>query len=152
MTTDVNELQKLIMSTGLASYGDFVGCSPAEIREVETGSKVVLPRFYAQFLETMGRGAGGFLKGSSVFYPELLRLRGYAEDLLREGGTAFQLGERDFVFYVHQGYQFAYFHADVGDDDPPVWCFEEGWETPKERWGSLSAFFLAVARDQGVLP
>ena len=147
MTIEIQELKEQIVVAGLASIADFVGCSPKEIRKVEAEAQISLPRFYVRFLESMGKGAGYFLRGSSVFYPELLQLRRYAEELLREMGFPFQLGERDFVFFVHQGYQFAYFQVDAGDD-PRVWCFEEEWEAPEDKWGTLSEFFLAVVRDQ----
>lgn len=149
MNMKIQQLEEQLLKDGLVSHGDLCGCSPQEVREVETVFGVTLPGFYARFLQKMGRNAGSFLKGSSVFYPELFKLRGYVEELLRETGAEFRLSERDFVFYVHQGYQFAYFQVDAGDD-PPVWCFEEGWEAPIEKWASLSAFLLAVACDERV--
>ena len=143
MTKELQHLEELLIARRLAARDDFRGCSLDEVRELESRYAVTLPTFYTEFLLRMGRGAGAYMRGSDVFYPELLQVRRYAEELLREAGVNFQLGQNDFVFFVHQGYQFAYFQTDTSDD-PPVWYFYETWKSPEKR-KSLSAFLYAVA-------
>jgi hypothetical protein len=147
---NIQLLEEDVFKNGLAVCANMHGCSPEEIREVEGKFGVTLPAFYRCFLQKMGRRAGEFLVGSDVFYPQLLNLREYAEDLLRETRCSFSLGKEDFVFFVHQGYQFAYFRASDGDD-PPVWYFYETWKEPQEKWSSLSAFFCEEADKEGKL-
>jgi hypothetical protein len=141
-------LVQRLSDSGLVSPKELRGCSLGEIHKVESAFGIRLPAVYIMFLKTMGKSAGRFLKGSSAFYPELLKLRGYAEELLREDSVEDQLTKRDFVFFVHQGYQFAYFQLDEGDD-PPVWCFAEGWEAPVRKFDSLSEFMMRMATDHG---
>ena len=91
MTTKMQHLEELLLRRQLASRDDFRGCSFEEVRELESRFTVTLPAVYKEFLLRMGRGAGAFMKGSDVFYPELLQVRRYAEELLREVGASFQL-------------------------------------------------------------
>lgn len=147
MNTEIELLEQYLIESGLTLRSDFRGCSLGEIRQVENAFGLTLPAFYVAFLHKMGRDTGRFMKGSSVRYPELLKLRKYAEELLTETSTNFKLGKKDFVFFVHQGYQFAYFQADKGDD-PEVWCFDERWDSPQKKWTSLSAFFKGIASDE----
>ena len=64
------------------------------------------------------------MQGSSVFFDEIFSLKQWAEDLIRDNDIK-SLPEYAFVFWMHQGYQLAYFKIDEGDD-PPVYFFSEG--------------------------
>lgn len=100
-----------------------VPCSEKDVRTIERKFKVSLPPVYLRFLYMMGRSAGTYQRGSSCFYPELLELRDWAEELLLENNFK-PLPEDAFVFWMHQGYQFAFFRLSEGDD-PPVYYYHE---------------------------
>ena len=100
------------------------GCTSKEIAKIETFFGVELPLAYRDFLYLMGKGAGDFMKGSSVFYNEIFDLREGSSRLLEEDEFK-PLPENTFVFWMHQGYQFAFFYLNEGDD-PPVYFYYEG--------------------------
>jgi hypothetical protein len=100
------------------------GCSEREVAKIELFFKVKLPATYADFLLAMGKDAGDFMKGSSVFYDEVFDLRQWSSELLDENDFR-PLPANTFVFWMHQGYQFAFFFID-DVDDPPVYYFSEG--------------------------
>lgn len=83
-----------------------------------------LPKTYIRFLELMGRGAGSFMEGSSVFTDELFDLREGVEELIVIHKLK-PLPQNAFVFWMHQGYQAAFFETNDGDD-PPVYFYTEG--------------------------
>lgn len=117
--------------------------SPLEISLLEKKLKIIFPGVYKVFLQLMGKGAGIFMKGSSVFYDELFMLKQWADELVLENNIA-PIPDNAFVFWMHQGYQIAYFKLDEGDN-PPVYYFSEGSEIEgfemKEK--SLVAFFVS---------
>lgn len=81
------------------------------------------PAVYQQFLSFMGNGAGNYMKGSSVFANELTSLKEWTAELISENSMQ-PLPSNAFVFWMHQGYQAAYFLLN-GSDDPPVYFFSE---------------------------
>jgi hypothetical protein len=115
-----------LMFSGLAISSQIKGCSRSEIKEIRELSVYPLPKAYIAFLSVMGWGAGHFLTGIDVFYPQVLRIREGAEALLDEDGSPFNLSPNHFVFSMHQGYQFNYFDAGAGEDDPAVYDYIEG--------------------------
>ncbi len=107
-----------IIAGGLAVGDDISGCSPREIAALEAGFGRALPPGYRAFLARMGRGAGEFMQGTDMFLAHLGGLRDAAEALLAKSGSSTRLSSSDWVFAVHQGYQFLYFDAAAGDDAP----------------------------------
>lgn len=80
----------------------------AEIRELSFNKK--LPLEYEIFLEDMGKGTPvDFLVGESCFINEIPNLKKWALELLIEDNSTLELSPEDFVFWMHQGYQFAFF-------------------------------------------
>lgn len=136
-----------IVSAGLAEPSQVVGCTQAEVAEVEVAAGGPLPGIYRLFLQRMGRSAGAFMRGTDVFYPEVLRLRRVANGLLQECGCKWQLGETAFVFSSHQGYQFLFFDRALGDD-PPVLHYLEGDPGPREVATSFSSWLMGCAADE----
>jgi hypothetical protein len=126
------------------------GCSPEEISKIETIFDVQLPISYKQFLSVMGKGAGAFMKGSSVFYDEIFDLREGSIELLEENNFK-SLPIDTFVFYMHQGYQFAFFYLRNGDN-PPIFYYSEGTQVRnfelKER--SFTDFLMAQLAVSGL--
>ena len=98
-------------------------CSIPEIVDLEKELNIFLPEAYREFLLWMGRGTGKFLQGSEVTYKDLVKIQGWVNELLEERELPL-LPTNAFVFYIHQGYQFAYFLLN-GEDDPKVYFFDE---------------------------
>lgn len=95
-----------------------------KIQSIEKEYSVQLPLEYKTFLKLMGNGAGSFMLGSSVFFNELFDLRSGAIELCEENNIPI-IPNSAFVFWMHQGYQAAYFNIGEGDN-PPVYYFSEG--------------------------
>jgi len=110
---------------------------------IEKEFKITLPEVYKQFLQLMGNGAGEYMRGSSVFYDEIFSLRKWADELVHENDIE-PIPNDAFVFWMHQGYQAAYFKLNEGDN-PPVYYFSEGQESDgfKLKEKSLSDFFAS---------
>lgn len=111
----------------LVSSGELIPCSPEEIRALEEQLGLSLPGAYKEFLLWMGHNAGSFLRGSDCFYQDLRHLREWAIELLEENDFSETLPNDAFVFFMHQGYQFAFLRTCEGDD-PPVYYYHEGMD------------------------
>ena len=146
MGLTIPQLAQRIIAAGLAQPDEIVGCNTEEIESVEAKFDIKLPQTYREWLEIMGRGAGHYLAGSDTFYPDILQLREYAEELLTENGNPFSLSPDAFVFLMHQGYQFLYFNTTPEHPDPPVMYYIEG-EALEVRWQSLSDYYEQVLED-----
>ena len=115
--------------------------SEAQIRSVEAFYGVSLPAVYRQFLLLMGNGAGKYMLGSTVFYDDIFNLGEWGEALIEENALS-PAPPDAFFFWMHQGYQTAYFKLCDGDD-PPVYYFSEGQEQKKfVKESSLSDFLI----------
>ncbi|WP_369049319.1 SMI1/KNR4 family protein [Tenacibaculum sp. UWU-22] len=105
---------------------DLVPATNNEINGVKSLSKKELPQAYIEYLKLMGNGTpNGFLKGQSCFLNEIPNLKEWSNELLDENNFDRKLTENDFVFWMSQGYQFAFFKLDEGDD-PPIYYYREG--------------------------
>lgn len=109
------------------------------------------PATYMQFLQTMGFSAGVYMRGSSVFYKEIEDWEDGAIELLEDNDNKLELPASAFVFWMHQGYQFAFFNLDDGDD-PRVYYYTEvkaddGFVLTHQK---LSDFYLDRIRDSGL--
>lgn len=143
MNLELRELVKKIVSSGLASSDEIVGCTEEEIDLIQDRFRLKLPARYADFLKVMGKCAGWLLEGSDVFFPELLECRNAAESLLAEENSKFRLSKSRFVFLQHQGYQFLFFDTTCGDD-PPVFKYLEGDDSPSKVADSFSDWLLST--------
>jgi len=72
----------------------------------------------------MGKGAGKFMMDSSAFYNEIFDLREGGTELLSDDNFK-SLPDNTFVFWMHQGYQFAFFYLDQGGNPPVNYYLEE---------------------------
>lgn len=115
-------MDKFILSLRAAKE-DMMPCSVQDVEKLQKQYGRNFPATYLKFLYTLGRGSSRYLMGSSVYYPELLELNKYAVELLATNGFK-PLPENAFVFWMHQGYQFAFF-TDWQSDDPPVYYYHE---------------------------
>jgi len=98
--------------------------SSSQLLAVREKAGAHLPKTYIRFLELMGRGAGSFMEGSSAFIDELFYLREGVDELILQHELK-PLPDDAFVFWMHQGYQAAFFRTKDGDD-PPVYFYAEG--------------------------
>ena len=99
-------------------------CTTEEINILEKQLKISFPGAYREFLLWMGHGAGRFLRGAEFFYGRLFVLLDWANEVLEENHFPGNLPQNAFVFYMHQGYEFAFFIVGEGDD-PPVYYYNE---------------------------
>jgi hypothetical protein len=136
-----------LIEAGLAEPASICGCREEEIRRLEEGLGVALPASYGQFLARMGRSAGAFLTGTDFLFADLGGLRLQAEELLHETKADFCLKDTDFVFVVHQGYQFLFFDT-KDSDDPAVWHYEEGDAAPRKVFSHFSEWLDACVSDE----
>jgi hypothetical protein len=143
----IHECIEKLVSAGLISTGQVVGCSDSEILRIESFVNSTLPKAYKEFLKAMGQVAGDFLSGTDVFMSKLPNLRAWAETLLSSTNSAFRLSPDMFVFLVHQGYQFVFFHLNQ-DDDPPVYGFVEGDDLPHMIFGHFTEWLAASVDDE----
>lgn len=138
-----------LVTFNIAKVDEIIGCTPSELREVELAQNIELPQIYKEFLLKMGKGAGRFYRGSSFFYPDILSLKSSAKELLQENNVSFDIPENAFVFFMHQGYQFSYFHIDTKTDNPSVYHYIEGadYQHPIQIWEHFSDFLTASIDD-----
>ena len=97
--------------------------SHKELSSIESLSSLGLPQLYKDFLLKMGKGSGSFMRGSSVFYDEIPNLKEWSDELLEENEFE-KLPENVFVFWMHQGYQLAFFVLGESNN-PDVYSFSE---------------------------
>jgi hypothetical protein len=100
------------------------GCSRQQITKIEQKLQINFPNTYVDYLLLMGKNAGQFMMGSSAFIDDLIEMQENASELL-DGNDFKPLPENAFVFFMHQGYQFALFHLTEGDN-PPIYYYYEG--------------------------
>lgn len=84
-----------------------------------------LPEAYLEFMQAMGRGTHGrFLAGIHCFIDDVLDVSEGARELLEENNCDFSLKDTDFVFFMSQGCDFAFFNVNEGEN-PPVYYVRE---------------------------
>jgi hypothetical protein len=142
----LQQLLEILGAAGVVDPSTVEGCSEADIAAVQAQAGGCLPMAYKIFLECMGRQAGGFLVGTDVFYPAVLNLRSWAQEMLEEGNSGFVLPDTAFVFLMHQGYQCLYFLMEGLSEDPPVFRVAEGMTAAEQFAPSLSAAIEILAR------
>jgi hypothetical protein len=136
-----------LIEAGLAEPAKIRGCREEEIGQLEKELGVALPAFYRLFLARMRRSACAFLSGTDFLFADLGGLRRQAEQLLRESKAGFRLSDTDFVFAVHQGYQFLFFDTKESDD-PAVWRYEEGDAASQKVFRHFSQWLDACVADE----
>lgn len=127
-----------LIKRGLLLPEELHGCNELEIRELEAHFQFRLPLAYREFMKLAGKGAGSFFKGTDIFFPRVLGLQSEAMGLLAELGKSTILGTCAKVFCMHQGYEINYFLSE--EEDPPIFQFFEGQESPTKAWNTFSQF------------
>ncbi len=123
------------------------GCTSEEIRHLEVGLRLHLPKAYREFLSQCGKGAGKFLVGTDWTFAKLTGVQQDAVKLASSCGIDGLLPLHAFVFAMHQGYQFLYFDCDQSDD-PPVMLFLEGEGSPRQVSGSFTQWLSQCIVDE----
>ena len=143
----IDDAAQRLIEGGLAVPETLVGCSEADLQQVEDVAGGPLPAMYRRFMQRMGRSAGDFMRGTDILFPHVLSLRRSADALLRDCGGAFTLGATDFIFASHQGYQFLFFDRALGDN-PPVHYFLEGEPGPRQVFLAFSDWLRQCIADE----
>lgn len=122
---------------------------PFFIKKLEEYFEISFPTVYKRFLELMGNGAGEYMMGSSVFYEDIFSLRKWTNELVTENQIQ-DIPISSFVFWMHQGYQSAYFLSNSGED-PPVYYYSEGKDLSHfiKTEDTLTDFFIAQLKLSG---
>jgi hypothetical protein len=148
MSIGIDIIMKKLVFYNIASAYDFLGCTSDEIEALMQAQNVSrLPKYYLEFLTRMGKKAGNFWMGSHFFYPDLCDLKESAFELLAEDKKGFVLPDDAFINMMHQGYQFAYFHTETDDEDPPVFFYLENAGEAKRIANSVTEFLDGSAED-----
>jgi hypothetical protein len=127
-----------------AAAHDLHGLSGDAIAVIEGDQPAGLGDAYRVFLEAVGGGAGRFLQGSDVFYPDVLGIRAIAQDLLESHGLTLQGGDR--VFLMHRDAQFDFMRGDGAD--PAVWSYNDGDDAPALTYVRFSDWLRANVEEQ----
>lgn len=120
----LDDLQLKFQEQKLVSSEKVQPCTSDEVRDMEQILQNDFPQAYKEFLLWMGKGAGTFLQGTDCFYTDLPKLKKWARELLAENNASVELTEDAFVFFMHQGYQFAFMLISEGDN-PVVYYYNE---------------------------
>lgn len=120
----LDQIKATIAKLPALKVSNFIGCSEEEITRLEKCFGLSLPMAYKEFLLWMGKDAGPILRGSNCFYSDLFQLNHWANRLLDENGLPDRVPENAFVFFMHQGYQFAFMYPSESED-PAIYYFNE---------------------------
>lgn len=142
---EIIEIQERLLKTGSVTQAEIRGCSQSEVDGLEKTFGHTLPKAYREYLLSVGHSAGSFLAGTDTFFRHLPLLADEATELLNESLPESKLPPKAFVFYMHQGYEFGFFLIDDGDD-PAVYQYIEGDDSPKIVWNSFTDYLLDLLR------
>ncbi|MCG8459692.1 MAG: SMI1/KNR4 family protein [Holophagales bacterium] len=117
-----------------------LGCSAAEVAQLEDRLGVGIPDAYREFLLWMGKDETGIFKGSDCFHRHVEENTLYLPELLEENGIVFRSPGRSLAFFLHQGYIAAWFQVPTDDPDPMCWLFSEGSTDRPSKVGRFSEF------------
>ena len=148
MPNIVSEISQRLLALPEGSNQVLEGATEDEIRELEDFAGGRLPLTYKDFLTQLGRSAGELFRGTeySVIQRFRLRLREHAERILARSKAPFTLPRTAFVFLLSPGSQFSFFNRDQGDD-PSVYHYREGYQTPKQLNSTLSDYLLRCVEE-----
>lgn len=144
----IEYFSKKLTENGLVDAEErLIGCTDAQIEELEQKLNIRFPVLYREYLRVMGRQSGDFLRGEEHSYPYLLTLKDDAQEILADSEVTYRLSPTDFVFWMSQGTQFAFFDTASGDD-PPVFHYREYTPGPTRRQDHLSQFLDSMLDHQ----
>ncbi|MFN6565545.1 MAG: ankyrin repeat domain-containing protein [Nostoc sp. ChiSLP01] len=133
-------------------------CSKQEIRHLEQKFGVILPEAYKEFLQVMGKWAGGFIATDhwNAFYESVKDMA--QSDKFAQFENLPQLPHNYFVFASRLGSTNLFFVADGKDDDPPIYYFGDETEITLEKrydsfwdWIEEMVIYYEYYNQKGVL-
>jgi hypothetical protein len=127
-----------------AATHDLQGLTPDIIAAIEADQPARVSDAYRAFLQAVGGGAGRFLQGSDVYYPDILGVRATAQELLRAHGL--RLEDTDRVFLMHHDAQFDFTRG--GGADPSVWSYNDGDDAPAQTHARFTDWLRANVDEQ----
>ena len=127
-----------------AEAHDLQALSPDMVAAIEEDQPAGLSDAYRAFLEAAGGGAGRFLQGNDVFYPDVLGVRVTAQELLESHGLSLEPGDR--VILMHHDAQFDFTRGD--GPDPAVWSYNDGDEAPALAYERFTDWLRANVDEQ----
>jgi hypothetical protein len=140
-------LSELLITSGLATHAELEGCTDADIAQLNEAAGWALPDGYLDIMRAIGRRSGQFLAGSDFRWPTVRVLNTWANEALRANGSHREIGDDEFVFYMHGGYHFCV----LKKGSPGIG--ECGMGEQEVRWTdrSVEDFFGEAARSQAHL-
>jgi hypothetical protein len=122
---DWQAIYQRLLDSGLATPTSIQGCSKGELLQIEHFARRALPLPYRDFMLHFGKGAGRFLRDVEVFFPDVLRLKPIAVEILQDReDLTLVLPATAFVFAMRNREQFVFFTNE--GDDPPVQFYVSG--------------------------
>ena len=143
----IDKIIFMLTSAGLLISDELKGCSITDIDQIELKYNKKLPNAYKCFMQRAGKNCGRFLSGTDILFPDILQLREQALRLLKECKANISLSSEDFVFAMHQGYQFLFFKLNESDD-PPIFLYVEGNLEFEMVANSFSEWLVGCAQDE----
>ena len=116
-----------------------------DIEEFQEKLNRRLPPAYQAYLRIAGIEPPKKLVGSDCHLEYLYDLYDWSVELLKEDDNPFELPEKAVVFWMHQGYQFAFFDTSDGLADPPVYYYHECEPGPELDKKTFSEWVLSYA-------
>ena len=84
----LDKVKNQLIELKLVKQDELVGCTRDDVIAIEQKLGICLPRAYQEFLLSMGRSAGQFLRGSDCFFNHLPQLQEWGVELLHENNFA----------------------------------------------------------------
>jgi hypothetical protein len=124
---------------------DVVGCTEAEVDEVQAACVRPLPAGYKQWLREAGRRVGpphvnSHFRRSYLLYPMMFELREDVIGFMEDSQASDALLETAFPFFFWEGYRLCLLDLSVPNDDPPILQLDERTGRPFQVLPSLSSF------------
>jgi hypothetical protein len=124
---------------------EIVGCSEAEVEEVERVAGRPLPASYKQMLREMGRQVGPELHDDTfwradMLYPQVIEIRELAADVIRHANADVAVLDHSFPFYNWEVYDIRLLDLSEPLDDPPVLELSEITGRTRRQYERFSQF------------
>jgi hypothetical protein len=137
----MRDLAGSLIESGLATAESIVGCTPDELAEFRRVRGVAaLPAQYGEFLTVMGREAGDLLRGTDFFYPVILEVGEWGQEVFDDNDMGHLFVPGSLVLGTHQGY--IVFWLEPGQPSGPVHQYKEG-DKSAQTWPSLLEFLVS---------
>lgn len=140
----IEDIAKALSDAGLApEEAPFKGASVNDILKIENRFSVTLPATYKQFLLTMGRQMGHFLRDFVVTYPQIIFHYDSVVRIL--AGNQVTLPKTAFVFATTDSDGLYFFDTAKGTEDPPVFLIAE--DEAEQVYDSFSEWLRQLAKE-----